>query len=424
MTLPRTLPAGLSLPVILIPRPLRGRKEKFELYVAMLLDEPLPEPPELNDIFPRGMIMNPPFGPPKPTDRRNKIFIYGKPGTGKSLAGLSFPKAYYLDNHGSVEKYRTAYPDHLFAEPVKSDDVMNAVVYALEHPGDRRTFVLDDITVYEERLYIKWSKLFLMRQPGGKGDHKEFYTLQPSDYMHPKREEKTLIRRLLLMDLDVIMIGRAAKEYTSDGKDFMKPTGKDTFSGEKGLPHEFDFVFEFVLEEDGKRYAITKIKQRQTPGVPLFPDKFEFHIDAQGNSDFYAVFSQLGGGAVVREAHQVVDPEKTEAFPPETSVEAPVLASLGTSPGSLADMETLAALTSPAGSSAVASGSGTAAPPSGLILPEQLEKLVALKAEYKIANEEWGKTLQKFYGVITAKALTTEQATHFINYLSTERVPF
>jgi len=415
ITLSRPLPAGISLQVVAVPRPLRSKtKEKYDLHIEIPFGEPLPEPPELNDIFPRGMTMTGPpnskFGPPKATNRRNKIFIYGKPGTGKSLAALSFPKAFYLDNHGSVEKYQVAYPDHRFAAEVKPDEIMKAVAEALQYPHDRRTFVLDDITVYEERLGVKWSKLFLMRQPGSKGDHKEFYTFQPSDYVHIKRELRTMVRRLLVMDLNVIVIARAAKEYTSDGKDFMKPTGADTFAGEKGLPHEFDFVFEFVMEGD-KRYAITKIKQRQTPGVPLFPDKFEFHIDEKGNCDFYEVFSKYDNPEnFTRTPVALEDPDKGEIFPTEDMAPGPAIEPIVVTPPEAPDV------------------SAPAPPPEGgtspVLSPAQLNILAGLKAQFKIENQEWGQTLEKFYNVKTAKVLTPEQADHFINYLQTQRVPF
>lgn len=428
LTLPRPLPAGVSLRVIAVPYP-RGRtKEKYELFIEFPLDF-LPEPPELEDIFPRGMRMTY-FEPAKASDRRDKVFIYGKPGTGKSLAALSFPQAYYLDNHGSVEKYEIAYPQHLFGRVVKPDDIMAAVSWALSNPGDRRTFVLDDITVYEERLYIKWGKLFLMRQPGSKGDHKEFYTMQPGDYMHPKRELRTMVRRLLLMDLNVIVIARAAKEYVSDGKDFMKATGEDTFAGEKGLPHEFDFVFQFVMEGD-KRHAITKIKQRQTPGVPLFPAKFEFHIDENGRCDFYDLFKKYDNpDNFTREALQVRDPEKDEVFPAEASAtpfvaptttvnQAPAPETAAPETAKPAELATTAPATIATTDPAPATASGKPG-----VTVEQLQTLKSLKDYYKITNEDWGKTLEKFYGVKTAKVLDQEQADKFIEYLKNQRVPF
>ena len=422
ITLSRPLPAGISLQVVAVPRPLRSKtKEKYDLHIEIPFGEPLPEPPELNDIFPRGMRMpGPPnswFKPPEASHRRNKILIFGASGTGKSLAALTFPKASYIDNHGSVEKYMIAYPDHLFASLVKPDDIMGAVAELLQYPRDRRTCVLDDMTVYWERLQVKWEKLFLSRLPTSKGHHAEFYTFQPSDWQHPKRELRTLVRRLLLLDMNVIVIARSGKEYAGEGGEFMKVIG-ETFVGEKNLPYEFDYVFQFVMV-DGKRFARTHLKQRQTPGVALFPSEFEFHIDANGRCDFFEVFSKFDNPEnYTREAHQVEDPDKEEVFPTEAS------AAMATeAPGDKPAIEPVVVTPHEAPTVSPA----PAPPPEGtspVLSPAQLDVLVGLKAQFKIENKEWGDTLLKFYNVKTAKVLTPEQADHFTNYLQTQRVPF
>lgn len=379
------------------------------------------------------------FGPPQASHRRDKIFMYGKPGTGKTLAALSFPKAFYLDNHGSAEKYQMAYskeagPDHQFAFEVRPDEIMRLVCEALENPGDRRTFVLDDITVYIERVFVKWLKLYLMRNVGSKGHHKEFYTLQPNDYGNIKREIRSMVRRLIAMDLNIVANARSVKEYTSDGKDFMKATGETTFDGEKGLPHEFDFVFELV-EEGDKRYAITKIKQRQTPGLPLLPAKFEFHIDEKGQCDFYEIFSKYTNPEnFSRAAIRVDDPDKGEILPSEPSGPDPVpgdpalpaitpdVQQPAVDPGKVV----AAAEVDPALAGKVAAAQ-TITPeprnPADAITPAQLDDLVALKKKFNIQKEEWNKELKK-YDVISARDFTFDQAKDFIKYLETDRVPF
>jgi hypothetical protein len=62
--------------------------------------------------------------------------------------------------------------------------------------------------------------------------------------------------------------------------------------------------------------------------------------------------------------------------------------------------------------------------PTDPITSAQLDKLVALKKQFNIQKEEWDKTLQEYYNVTTARALTQEQGDHFINYLEKVRVPF
>ena len=356
------------------------------------------------------------FGPPQASRRRDKIFIYGKPGTGKTLAALSFPKAFYLDNHGSAEKYQMAYskeagPDHQFVFEVRPDEIMRLVCEALDNPGDRRTFVIDDLTVYYERVNVKWLKLYLKRNVSSKGHHKEFYTLQPNDHGNIKREIRSLVRRLLVMDLNIVATARSVKEYADDGKDFMKPTGEQTFDGEKGLPHEFDFVFEFVLEGD-KRYAITKIKQRQTPGLPLLPAKFEFHIDEKGHCDFYEIFSKYTNPEnFSRAAIRVDDPDKGEILPTEPAGPDPEVQPPDIPAQAAADVQQPVVTTAPGGE---IQG----------ITKDQLDQLVTLKAQFNIQKEEWNSLLQKLYNATSARFISSDQAENFINYLEKIRVPF
>ena len=136
------------------------------------------------------------FRAPKPSNRRHKILIWGLSGSAKTKSALEFPGCAYIDNHGSAEKYEAAYPQHLFfgsaSEPPTPDNTMAAVTSLLSDPGDRRTLALDDITTYWDQVQGKWSKLFLSRLPKSPGHHAEFYTFQPSDWQHPKRELRSL----------------------------------------------------------------------------------------------------------------------------------------------------------------------------------------------------------------------------------------
>jgi hypothetical protein len=417
MTLPQPLPAGVSLRVVAVPKPYRGRKEKWDLHVAIPIEFPEP-PPGPEDIIIKGEIMSQFFRPPRPPGKRYKIMLWGESGTAKTKSALEFPKAAYLDNHGSAEPYESAYPDHLFFPPkgveASPDNTMTAVTSLLRDPGDRLSAVMDDATTYWDQVQVKWSDLFLKRLLRSKGHHAEFYTFQPSDWVHPKREQKALIQRLIALDLNVIVVARAKKEYAGTGDDFMKVVG-EIFAGEKNLIYEFDFIFQ--LNRIGpNQYTATVNKQRVPAGAKPFPEVIEFEIDAEGRSTFFAKFKEHAQAQHFTEpAHAAPDPVK-EDIPklevPEVLPDPPGAEAIIAGPGNV--FTPAPAPAPPALVSEVVSG----------ITEAQLATLKEKKIYYKMSNEEWGKTLLKLYNVNTARDLTEAQADNFIQHLDTQRVPF
>ena len=361
------------------------------------------------------------FRPAKPSNRRDKILIWGLSGSAKTKSALEFPGCAYIDNHGSAEKYEAAYPQHLFfgsaSEPPTPDNTMAAVTSLLSNPGDRRTLVLDDITTYWDQVQGKWSKLFLSRLPKSPGHHAEFYTFQPSDWQHPKRELRSLIRRAIALDMSVVFIARAQKEYAGEGKDYMKVVG-EIFAGEKNMVYEFDYVFQFTHEptETGDKYTAIVHKQRVTPGEKPMPSYFEFHIK-KGRSTFYDEFAKyVNKERLNQEPHQVPDPVKEVV---ETEAPATVPAPEPSSPADPGP--------TPEAKPAVAPPSETSTSSTGEIqgiTKDQLDQLVALKQKFNIQKEEWDALLQKLYNATSARFISSDQADNFINYLEKVRVPF
>ena len=357
------------------------------------------------------------FRPAKPSNRRDKILIWGLSGSAKTKSALEFPGCAYIDNHGSAEKYESAYPQHLFfgsaAEPPTADNTMAAVTSLLGDPGDRRTLVLDDITTYWDQLQGKWEKTFRTRLPKSPGHHAEFYTFQPSDWQHPKRELRSLIRRAIALDMSVVFIARAQKEYAGEGKDYMKVVG-EIFAGEKNIVYEFDYVFQFTSEatETGTKYTAIVHKQRVTPGEKPMPSYFEFHIK-KGRSTFYDEFSKyVNKERLNAEPHQVADPVK-EVVEPEVVAEQPAqeIAPPDTPAQTTAGVQQPVVTTAPGGE---IQG----------ITKDQLDQLVALKAKFNIQKEEWDALLQKLCNATSARFISLDQADNFINYLEKIRVPF
>ena len=435
ITLPYSLPAGASLQAILIPHSFkRSPKEKFTLHLEIPFDDPPPGPPGPDDINcdkGGGRTMSQFFGPARPPGRRAKIMIMGGSGTGKTLSALGFPKCAYIDNHRSAENYQAAYPQHGYfpklGQVVTVDTTTEAIKELLENPGDRLTVVVDDITTYNDQIDFKWNNLFFKRQPGSKGHHKEYYSNQPNDYIHPKREKNALIRRLLALDLNVIVIARMKKEYAgaAGGTDFMKVIG-ETFAGDPNLVYEFDYIFKFVNEDEG-RFAEIKLKQRVPVGSKPFPVRFPFLISDEGRSNFFDIFKEHAlSGSFEAAAEKVKDPVTepdvaggpVEDTGPGPGTSPPADPSPAVDPGkAVAADEVDTNLAAKVSAATVVSESTNA------ITSTQLDKLVALKKKFNIKKEEWDKELKK-YDVTTARNLTQEQAELFIKYLENDMVPF
>ena len=434
ITLPYSLPAGTGLKAILIPVPFkRSPKEKFLLHLEIPFDESPPEPPGPDDITcdkGGGRTMSQFFGPARPPGRRAKIMFIGGPGTGKTLSALSFPKCAYMDNHRSAENYQAAYPQHLYfpklGQVVTVDSFTDAIKSLLVDPGDRLTVVVDDITTYNDQIDFKWNNLFFKRQPGSKGHHKEFYSNQPNDYIHPKREKAALVRRLLALDLNVIIIARLKKEYAgaSGGADFMKVIG-ETFAGDPNLAHEFDYIFK-LTNEDAGRFAEIKTKQRVPVGGKLFPERFEFKIDDQGRSNFFDIFREHALSESFEAAAEMVKDPVTE-----TDVEGISTQGAGPDPETPPPADSAPAVdpdkiiaAGDVDKNLAAKVSAATTIGTDPITPGQLDTLVALKAKFNIQKDEWNKILDKNYNATTARGLTAEQGDHMINFLKKVRVPF
>lgn len=195
-----------------------------------------------------------PFRPSGKVDKRLKLFIWGDSGSGKTVLALNFPKPVVIDMEGSSEPYEDKYKfDVLHAST--SDEVMKAVDWLRLNEHEFRTFVFDPVTVYWEALQKKWSDIFLSRRKGTKGHRFEFYDMQPRDWNTVKGEMKELIRKIISLDMNVVVTAREKTKYKEG--EMMKAAG-ETFDGEKGLPYLFDTIIQLYVEDSDKHLAICK----------------------------------------------------------------------------------------------------------------------------------------------------------------------
>ncbi|MBI4376142.1 MAG: AAA family ATPase, partial [Elusimicrobia bacterium] len=107
----------------------------------------------------------------------------------------------------------------------------------------------------------------LNRNKGSKGHKFEFYDLQPRDWMTLKAEFKEFIRKLIALDMNVIVTARQKTQY-ADGA-FMKAAG-ETFDGEKSLPYLFDTIVRLYKDEKGRHMGVClKDRSNKLPKEPF-----------------------------------------------------------------------------------------------------------------------------------------------------------
>ena len=198
-----------------------------------------------------------PFQPAESTGRRLKLFLWGDTGVGKTTLALRFPSPVVIDMEGGTELYGDVFEFDVL-KATTADEVIEAVHWLLVNRHNYRTLVLDPITVFWDALQAKWRGIFLRRNRGGKGHNGEFYTLQPKDWVTLKYEFKDLLRKLIQLDMNVIITARQKAQYADTG--FMRVVG-ETFDGEKSLPYLFDTILRLYRDESG-RFMAENLKDR------------------------------------------------------------------------------------------------------------------------------------------------------------------
>lgn len=189
-----------------------------------------------------------PFQKASTMDKRLKLFLWGDSGAGKTTLALQFPSPVVIDLEGGADLYGDSFKFDVI-RTTSPDDVMKSVDWLLTHKHEYRTLVVDPITVYWDGLQKKWSDIFLKRKTDSKGYKYEFFDLQPKDWMTIKQEWKELIRKLIALDMNVIVTAREKTKYREGS--FMVAIG-ETFDGEKSLPYTFDSIIHMWVNGKGK----------------------------------------------------------------------------------------------------------------------------------------------------------------------------
>lgn len=195
-----------------------------------------------------------PFQKAENLKKRLKLFLYGNTGVGKTVLSLQFPKPVMIDLEGGADLYGKDFKfDVLRAS--SPDEITKALDWLATNQHPYLSLVIDTATVYWDALQKKWSDIFLARNKQSKGFKHEFYDLQVKDWQTIKSEHKEFVRKLIALDMNVIVTAREKTKYKDGG--FMQACG-ETFDGEKSLPYEFDVVLQMYINAEGKRMAHVK----------------------------------------------------------------------------------------------------------------------------------------------------------------------
>ena len=159
------------------------------------------------------------FKPAEKEAKRLKMYVFGDSGTGKTVTSLKFPKPVMID----AEKGSDYYGSMFEFERLQTSDpkiVNQALDELLKDPKDYKTLVIDPFSiVYDRILNLQESK---MKMKTGNPS----YSLQPLDYKHIKGAVKSIIYRILALDMNVIITARSKPLYSNADGDFMKVIGK------------------------------------------------------------------------------------------------------------------------------------------------------------------------------------------------------
>ena len=189
-----------------------------------------------------------PFQKAQLREKRLKALFWGDSGVGKTTLSLQFPHPVLIDLEGGADLYGDSF-DFDVLRASTADQAMEAIDWLGTHQHPYRTLIIDPITVFWDSIQQKWSVIFLRRNKGSKGFKFEFYDLQPRDWQTIKSEFKDFVRKLIALDLNVIVTARQKVKYADSG--FMQSVG-ETFDGGKSLPYLFDTIVRLYRDDQGR----------------------------------------------------------------------------------------------------------------------------------------------------------------------------
>jgi hypothetical protein len=195
--------------------------------------------------------------------KRIKLLIWGPVGSGKSVLSLQFPCPVVMDFERGTEPYINQFKFHS-DYIVDADIAMERIEWLLKNKHEFQSINIDPFTNYVDLVYRKWSDISLIRRKGTKGHRYDFYDFQPLDWNSPKAEIKTFLRKLSMLDMNIVGTAGEKKVYEKRGDNFMVPVG-ETFDAEKNINRFFDTVVRIVVRNKEHICIVEKDRTHKLP---------------------------------------------------------------------------------------------------------------------------------------------------------------
>lgn len=202
-----------------------------------------------------------PFVKATTKEKRVKLFLWGQEGTYKTRVALQFPSPTIIDMEEGAGIYAGEFEFEI-KNTTDADAVMLSIDWLLNNKHNHRTLIIDPITIYWAALQDKYRAIFMERKQKSPGYKFDFYEFQPSDWTVIKAEFKRLIRKIMTLDMNVIVTAHQKKMYSDE--QMMKVIG-DTFDGEKSLGYVFDIVVQTFKRGDAFMAKAIKDRTNKLP---------------------------------------------------------------------------------------------------------------------------------------------------------------
>jgi len=219
---------------------------------------------------------------PTPEEQRLKVFIFGPPGAGKTLAGLQFPNTYIIDTAKETSRYwkliqKTNSVVFDCSDPF---EVLKELETLRDGKHNYQTVMIDELTTLYQNLQTIWTDRFIKAQ--GESSRKQNSAdnlLEDFGYRYwdkVKRDWRRILGTLKQLDMNVICNAHQKDKYG----DNMKIIGV-TSNSDKTDEFAFDFVFRFIVRGKDQYKAICE-KQRILPieidpEAKRFPKEFDWN---------------------------------------------------------------------------------------------------------------------------------------------------